>query len=81
MARYFFHAVNGGRDRDTAGMELPDEAAARTEAIRFAGSILANEPAVLCGGGGFRIEATDQTQRLLLTVIALAIDAPLVEPE
>lgn len=38
MPKFFFHI--GGERPDTAGVELPDRAAARGEAIRTAGEIL-----------------------------------------
>lgn len=79
MAHYFFHTADGTRDRDTSGMDLDDDAAARREGIRYAGSILASEPELLADSADFRVEVTDQAQRLLFTIIALAVDAPRFE--
>lgn len=47
MPRYFFHTVDGGRDFDQEGTELPNDAAARKAAIRFAGAVMHDEPDVL----------------------------------
>jgi hypothetical protein len=44
MKRYFFDVSDGWRDPDRVGTELPDDRAARREAIRFAGDILRHEP-------------------------------------
>jgi hypothetical protein len=74
VARYFFHTANGSRDPDTLGMELPDQAAARVEAIRYAGAILADEPSLLQDGGNFRVEVTGNAQTLLTIVITSVVD-------
>jgi len=79
MPRYFFHTADGGRDRDRQGVELADAAAAHKEAIRFAGTVLNDEPDLLGGGRDFRVEVTDERGDLLFTIIALAVDAPAAE--
>lgn len=76
MARYFFHTANHGRERDEQGFELADDDAARIEAIRFAGSMMADQPKVLWDGKDFRVEVTNEPGDLLFTIIMLAIDAP-----
>ncbi|HEX8420593.1 MAG TPA: hypothetical protein VF638_11345 [Sphingomonas sp.] len=78
MPRYFFHSADHQRDRDTTGVELADHAAARIEAVRFAGCVLTDEPRVLEEGDQFRIEVTDEAQHLLFTVVTLTINAPVV---
>ena len=77
MPRYFFHSADGARSWDEAGVELEDDQAARIEAIRLTGAILKDEPHVLQNGHDFRVEVTDSIRRLLFTIIALAVDAPL----
>jgi hypothetical protein len=42
MPRYFFHVMDGQATIDEDGTELPDVDAARKEAIRIAGEILAS---------------------------------------
>ncbi len=76
MSRFFFHTADGSRDRDTEGMNCRDPHAARVEAIRYAGALLSDDPGVLWDGRDFRVEVTDEDQRLVCTVIALAVDAP-----
>lgn len=76
MPRFFFHTADGSRKRDEEGTELADLAAARIEAIRFTGMVLAGEPHHLWFHQDFRVEVTDETGLLLFTIITLAIDAP-----
>lgn len=75
MPRYFFHTADGGRHPDDTGVVLRDVAAARREAIRFAGSLLDEEPDLLCNSRDLRVEVTNSRQRLLFTVITLTVDA------
>ena len=44
MPRYFFHVEDGEFTRDTVGLELTDDAAARTEAVQRSGRYLADRP-------------------------------------
>lgn len=76
MPRYFFHTVEGGRDSDQEGTELPNDAAARKAAIRFAGAVMHDEPDVLWDGRDYRVEVTNETGALLFTIVMLSIDAP-----
>ena len=59
MSRYFFHTADGRRDRDRQGTELPDNATARCEAVRFTGAILHDEPEKLWDGRDFRASEAD----------------------
>lgn len=76
MARYFFNTANGKRENDDEGTELPDLAAVRRAAIQYAGAIMEHEPSVLWDGNDFRVEAIDETNTLLFTIITLAVNAP-----
>lgn len=76
MPRYFFHTVDGGRERDTDGVELSSPAVARVEAIRFAGEVLTQDPDTLWDGREFRVEVVDEQKQLLFTIVTMAIDAP-----
>ena len=76
MPTYFFHTADGDRDLDKEGTELPDNAAARKAAIKFAGAVMHDDPDVLWDGHDYRVEVTNQTGDLLFTVIMLSIDAP-----
>jgi hypothetical protein len=58
------------------GTEFGDYREARVAAIRYAGKILSHEPEHLWNSSDFRIEVTDETGLMLLTVMILAVDAP-----
>jgi hypothetical protein len=74
--RYFFHTADGSRDRDTDGTELPDLAAARRQAIIYAGDCMSDDPGIL-GDRDFRVEVTDENDLMLFTVITLAVNSPI----
>lgn len=81
MPQYFFHTADHVRERDSIGVDLPDHAAARVEAVRFTGAILTDEPGHLTDGDKFRVEVTDQAKHLLFTVVTFTIDAPVAQPD
>jgi hypothetical protein len=45
VARFYFNIINGRPFKDTDGLELPDLAAARAEAIGFARDLMLRQPA------------------------------------
>ena len=75
MPRYFFHRADGVFDPDEEGTELPDLAAARIEAIRFAAASIKDQPEEVWKGHNFRIEVSDEEGMLLCTVVILGLDA------
>ena len=79
MPRYFFHTADGSRQRADEGTELRDQHAARTEAVRFAGALMADRPDMIWDGHDFRVEVTDEARHLLFTIIMLGVDAPASE--
>jgi hypothetical protein len=76
MPIYHFHSSDGSRDVDAEGTELPNDAAARLAAVRYAGEMLKDEPARLWSAGQWRVEVTDDRNALLFTVITIAVDTP-----
>ncbi len=76
MPHYHFHHADGKRDYDREGIELPDDRTARLEAMRYAGSVLKDDPAAIWDHGTWRVEVTDDSNVLLFTVITIALDAP-----
>ena len=44
MPRYFFHCEGAAALRDTVGVEIADDQAARLQAIQFAGEVLVRSP-------------------------------------
>ena len=81
MPRYHFSIYDGVSLPDHDGTELPDLQAARQEAIRFAGKIIADEARTLSLGEDWRMEVTDGSGMLLfrldfvVTASPAAIDA------
>lgn len=73
---YHFHSADGGRDLDALGIDLPDDAQARRQAVAYAGEVLRHDPDKLWDQGHWRVEVTNEDGRLLFTVITLAVDAP-----
>jgi 3-deoxy-D-manno-octulosonate 8-phosphate phosphatase KdsC-like HAD superfamily phosphatase len=76
MPRFFFHTADGEIVRDHSGVELPDQAAARTQAVKFIGDLVSDEPELLATGAKFCVEVTDAAKRRLFTVIITTIDGP-----
>lgn len=79
MPRYFFHDVEGRRQRDMEGSYLPNIEAARIEAIAYAGQVLKDRPDKVWAGGQWRVEVADEEGRLLFTLVTVAVDAPASE--
>lgn len=76
MPRYFFHiAADGRRDLDQDGTVLPDSAAARKEAVRFAGATMHDQPNMLLDNRECRVEVADEADALLCTIVMSSIDA------
>ena len=73
MPRYFFHLADGAYTPDTEGTDLPDERAARTNAIAYMGEILKEDPNLLGNSGAFRIEVTDEAGALRYSLVTMAI--------
>ena len=74
MPRYFFNRVDGIRDQDTDGLELPSIDHARYEAVAFAADTLKDDSFALWDGGEVRIEVVDSEQILLFAILISAIN-------
>lgn len=68
MPRYFFHSEDGRLEHDEVGTELADAGAARIEAVRFAGALLANRPQALWEATRWRLLVTDESAAILFTI-------------
>ena len=77
MPRYHFNVYDGVSLPDDDGTELADIQAARQEAIRFAGRIIADEAHTLALSEDWRMEVTDNSGILLfrLDVVVTASEA------
>jgi hypothetical protein len=74
--RYFFNTKDGTRHLDKEGVELKDKAAARVEAVRYAGAVMANEPGVLWDGQEFHVEVSNERGLQLFDVVCYVMNAP-----
>jgi hypothetical protein len=68
MPRYFFHIVDGSFRVDPEGMELPDIAAARVEAIAAAGEIL-RDSAKKWKGTEWQMHVINEDQSTVLKLV------------
>lgn len=74
MPRYFFNRIDGTRDLDPEGIDLPSLDHARHEAVVFAADTLKDDPLTLWTGGEVRIEVVDGAQARIFTVVITAYD-------
>lgn len=59
MPRYYFHVKDGRDFPDLQGTLLPDISAAKDEAIRFVGDLLARNSAGFWSGRDWTVRVTD----------------------
>lgn len=64
MPRYFFQVEDGASLPDLEGTELPDVAAARAEAVRLAGLLLADLGGKFWDQADWRLIVTDDQQQV-----------------
>ena len=76
MPRYHFHVADGRDYPDLQGTELADLAAARREALRFAGALLADQDVSFWSGEEWSMRVTDATDLTLFTLMFIATNAP-----
>ncbi len=75
MGRYFFHTRDGHREIDEVGIDLPDDRSAGWEAVRYCGSLLADDPQILRHDQSLRVECVDDAGRLVYTLLVTSVDA------
>jgi hypothetical protein len=71
MPRYYFSIASGRSFNDVDGLELPDIAAARAEAIGFASDLMRMEPERR-DWSGWVVRVTDEGQKPVFDVPFLA---------
>lgn len=76
VERYFFHVADGKDFRDLQGTELKDFTAARVEALRFAGALLAELGSDFWSGEEWSMRVTDAADLTLFTLAFTATSAP-----
>ena len=72
MPRYFFHSLNGHTDHDVDGVELPNDDAARSQAVIYAGELLRADPMRVWDYGTLRVQVTNVTNDVLFVVLMKA---------
>jgi hypothetical protein len=68
MTRYFFHVRHGTLDRDTEGIELPDQRAAWAEAVAACGEALKEMDGALKLPPEWRMEVADESDNTLFSL-------------
>lgn len=68
MTSYFFDTADGDQDTDSEGVEFDTDDAAREAAIRFAGSMIQDRPALVSIEHAFCVKARDADDRPVATV-------------
>ena len=69
MPRYFFHNHNGESQIDEVGIELPDEAAAKKEAIRATSEMLHDLNEAFWSFPRYEMRVVDENGRQVCRVI------------
>jgi hypothetical protein len=75
VPRFYFHVQDGSDYPDLQGTMLDDLDAARREAVRFAGSLLAEKPDEFWQSGEWVVRVTDATNLTLFELRFFATDA------
>jgi len=78
MPRYFFNVRDGTTVTDENGTMLPDLAAARKVAVRFAGDLLRDLGREPPADEDWKVEVTDEHGLILFTLLLATLDAPAV---
>lgn len=81
MARYYFNLDDGTDYPDLDGTELPDLAAARQEALRFAGALVSNLGEDFWLGQEWALRVADENDLTLFSLMLVGYDAPAVQSE
>ena len=74
MTRYYFHTSDGTREHDDVGIDLADAAAARREAVRFAGGLLQDQPEMVQNEHGLRINVVDEMGSVTFAIMITTLD-------
>ncbi|HEY9218291.1 MAG TPA: hypothetical protein VIO94_09590 [Phenylobacterium sp.] len=74
MAHYFFHIDDGEFLPDREGVELPDLAVARREALKMSGAMLRELDSQFWTGGPWRMHVHDADNSPLFTLEFSALD-------
>ena len=73
MPKFFFNVHYGEYIPDEEGTELPDVAASRREAAKYAAALLVDHPQQAGERGGWSVEVTDDHRLVLFKLIVQAV--------
>ena len=76
MPRFHFDLHDGVDHPDVDGVILPDVAAARIEAVRYAGELLHGQPELFWRGEEWTMTVTNAERLALFSLTIMATDAP-----
>jgi hypothetical protein len=68
---YFFHLRDAAFIKDETGTELPDDASARTEAVRLVGEIVRDKAEAFWNDGRWSVEVQDAGGGVVATLDVL----------
>ncbi len=80
MPRFHFNLYDGTESLDPDGEELADIAAARRYALRYFADVLQTDSRAIAGDGELRLDVTDETGLLLVSLHFTTVYAPAVRP-
>lgn len=81
MPLFYFHICDGRDPCDPEGIELPDVATAKREAVRLAGLALSDDADRVVARCGWTLDVTGGDGRLLYHVAVQTSDGRIPEPE
>ena len=74
LPRYHFNVHDGAGRLDEEGVDLPDRASARLEAVRLTGAIFRDDPTALIAEGGCWLEVTNAGGTILLAIHVMVVE-------
>jgi hypothetical protein len=76
VPRYFFHVTDGTGQTDDGGRVLADLAAAKCEAVKYAGDLICGASERFWDEAEWHMTVADETGLTLFTLILAGYDAP-----
>jgi len=76
MPKYYFSTNGADRLEDTDGVDLPDDDAARLEAVKFLGGLIRDWPFVLSETRDMRVEVRDDGGEFVSLVTVFVTNDP-----
>lgn len=76
MPLYFFHSQDGDVVIDPDGTECADYSAAKVEAVRLMGGLIAEQPEDFWGSESMKLMVTNESGMLLFALDLSCVEAP-----